>query len=1150
MAATFIFYLFLLSLPALSGASAPADKSEQNRVLKAYGKLPLYFVENKGQLDPKVHFQVKRPGETLYFTDEGIIFDLFRQKKTEKKSDRKKIGKPETVLQARGEMERLVFTLEFDSPRGKIVPEGREFQSATINSFVGNDKSRWRTGIATYKSVFYKEVYKGIDLKLYGSGNKLEYEFIVHPGGDPKNILMTYHGVEGITTNGNGELLIATAFGELIETKPYIYQEIDGKKVVAGNFAITPPTDQSQQRYSYGFQVASYDPSYPLIIDPTLSYSTYLGGVDPGGYSSDGADWGLGIAIDPSGNAYVTGVTYSVDFPLQFPYQDASSSSVTGIANAFVSKLNASGNDLLYSTYLGGTADDWGRGIAVDSLGNAYVTGETASTDFPTHVPYQAALAGGYDAFITKLDTSGGVLYSTYLGGIGGEHGNAIAVDESGSAYVTGWTASADFPSTEGAFQEENARLPGYSSSIDVFVTKFNASGSALSYSTYLGGVNKDEGYGIAVDISGNAYVTGTTLSNDFPTRNPYQGTLGGLFDAFVAKLSSSGNSLSYSTYLGGDSSDMGYSIAADDTGNAYLTGHTYSTNFPTQNPYQASRAGSVDAFAAKLSTSENVLVYSTYLGGGDREVGYSIAVDTSGNAYAIGETFSNDFPTHNPYQGTFGGIRDVFVTKFSPAGSTLYSTYLGGSNGEQGNSIAVDASGNVFITGFTFSDNFPTLNPFQAAHAGGQDAFIAKLDGTAPPAPSYPFPLYFPHIASAGDWETEICVINRSNTLTINGVFKAYNNAGELISEIDIVALPPHGRKEITVGDEFNNPSAIGYIIFTADSETTVGYTKFYTVGKYRVAIPAVSEVNTGEIYISHIASNNAWWTGVSLFNTTSSPKTLTLEFDNGAIKTKELAAYEHSAFTIKSLFDEQPQTDIGSGVIKGGSGVVGLELFSSIGNASQLSGILLKDDTTTALYYPHLVNDDIWWTGIVTYNPHPTSYTLRITPYNKDGIPLAFQTFNLGSHEKYLGTLSSLNLPEGSAWFKVEADAGVTGFELFGTNDRTLLAGYTGVGIAASNAIFPKLEDDGWTGIAFANISREQANINLTFYNDDGATVANDTLTLEGYSKILGSAENLLRVDTSGATYINYSADREIVGFQLNGSADNMMLDALPGM
>ena len=407
---------------------------------------------------------------------------------------------------------------------------------------------------------------------------------------------------------------------------------------------------------------------------------------------------------------------------------------------------------------------------------------------------------------------------------------------------------------------------------------------------------------------------------------------------------------------------------------------------------------------------------------------------------------------------------------------------------------------------------------------------------------------LYYPHLACIGGWETEICLINPSADEYLKGTLKFFSNSGREIADQEEISLAPHARYQFTLNGTSAGAAELGYIVFASLSETMCGYLKFFLNGKYRVAIPATLEkISNDNIFVSHIASDSVWWTGVSLLNTTPSGKRVTLTFNDGQTKTVTLAGNQHRAFSIASLFDAERQPGLNSAEISETSGIVGLQLF---GGGNQLSGILLKDDTTTAIYYPHLVSDDTWWTGIVAYNPHLTTSNLTITPYSADGNVLATQTFALGPHEKYLGTLSSLSLPDESAWFKVESNVGVTGFELFGTIDGNLLAGYTGVGIASRNAIFPKLEENGWTGIAFANISPEPANINLTFYNDAGVAVANGTLQVDGYSKVLGSAENLLRVDTSGATYMDYSADREVVGFQLNGSADNMMLDALPGM
>jgi len=408
---------------------------------------------------------------------------------------------------------------------------------------------------------------------------------------------------------------------------------------------------------------------------------------------------------------------------------------------------------------------------------------------------------------------------------------------------------------------------------------------------------------------------------------------------------------------------------------------------------------------------------------------------------------------------------------------------------------------------------------------------------------------LYFPHVDSDGTWETELCVINTSNGEAVNGTFKAYNNAGVHVSEDIAVTLAPHSRREITVGYEFADPANIGYVVFESDVDTVVGYTKFYTGGEYRVAIPATSKVNTGDIYVSHIASSNAWWTGVSLLNTTSSPKTLTIEFNNGAIKTKELAAYAHSAFTIRSLFAGQAQPGIGSAVIKGGSGVVGLELFSSMGKARQLSGILLKDATTSTIYYPHIASSTTWWTGIVAYNPSVSDTTITITPYSKEGTSLTPKVLAISGKGKYIGTVAGLDLPVDTAWLQIDATSPVTGFELFATQNGKQLAGYTGVGISGREGAFAKLEKDGWTGIAFVNIEDSPAAVALTAYDDSGSVIATKGINLNAHEKVVAIAEVIFSGDDiSNATYVTYASDREVVGFQLNASSNGMMLDALP--
>jgi hypothetical protein len=604
-----------------------------------------------------------------------------------------------------------VFSLDFLGANSQPAIEGSDKDSAVVNYFIGNDPEKWRSSIPTYSELIYQNIYPNIDLRLYGSGGRLRYDFIVKPGGTPDDIALAYRGIDSLAII-DGELVVGTAFGDMVQSQPYIYQQIGDEVVeVEGGFRLGSDN-------AYGFYIAAYDAGYPLIIDPVLAYSTCLGG--------SGNDIGYGMAVDSSGCAYVTGETGSDDFPTQNPYQGYQGPQ--DYSDVFVAKLSAAGNSLIYSTYLGGSGNDIGYGIAVDSSGCAYVTGYTNSDDFPTQNPYQDTLQGDRDAFVTKLSAAGNSLvYSTYLGGTSEEYGYGIAVDSSGYAYVTGTTYSDDFP-TQNPYQDT---LQG---DRDAFVTKLSAAGNSLAYSTYLGGTSGDYGYGIAVDSSGCAYVTGDTSSDDFPTNNPFQQNRAGGWDIFVTKLSADGNSLVYSTYLGGGSHhDLGRSIAVDSSGCAYVTGYTYSTDFPTQNPIQPNNAGTLgipDAFIAKLSAAGNSLVYSTYLGGSGYDGGQGIAVDPSGCAHVTGYTDSDDFPTQDPYQG-YQGNADAFVAKLSAAGNSLvYSTYLGGSSGEMVGGIAVDSSGCAYVTGSTNSADFPIQNPYQGYQGEDiyGDAFIAKL--------------------------------------------------------------------------------------------------------------------------------------------------------------------------------------------------------------------------------------------------------------------------------------------------------------------------------------------------------------------------------------------------------------------------------------
>jgi beta-propeller repeat-containing protein len=475
-----------------------------------------------------------------------------------------------------------------------------------------------------------------------------------------------------------------------------------------------------------------------------FDYSTYLGGA--------GNDSGWSIAVDASGSAYICGNTSSSDFPTVSAFQSAGN----GGSDAFITKFTTSGSGLLYSTYLGGASDDYGYSIVVDSDGSAYLCGSTASSDFPTANPYQGSNAGGMDIFVSKLTSTGGDLdYSTYAGGSGSDSGYGIALAD-GKTYITGYTASADFP-TRGGYQSS---LGGVS---DAVFSIFSSTGSELIYSTYLGGTLDDRGNGIAVDGSNCAYIAGYTKSTNFPTVNSYQpekvnGV--GNYDAFITKFNSSGSALEYSTYLGGTERDLADGIRVDDSGSAYLAGDTFSSDFPNINAFQTSNAGTYDAFLTRLSSTGSSLIFSTYLGGTGPDYiggkfepianGSGIALDGEGRIYLIGATQSTDFPTRNAYQpghgGGGGGDDDVFVTVFLSSGtSILYSTYLGGGGNDYGYGISVGPDRWGYMTGYTSSDNFPTANPYQALRAGGNDAFTVKMKWVTPTPTPTPTPSITP---------------------------------------------------------------------------------------------------------------------------------------------------------------------------------------------------------------------------------------------------------------------------------------------------------------------------------------------------------------------------------------------------------------------
>lgn len=719
-----LIVVLLAQMAALQPWQAP---SRENNLLPEVSldplRLPLSFERNAGQTDQSVAFLAQGMGGTLFFRPNEVVLSLPTG------SSRSPSDQLE-YMPHRPAASQQVIVLQFLGANSAADVIGVDRQKGTVNYLLDDDAAEWQTNIPTFSSILYDQIYPGIDLRYDGAAGQLKGTYIVAPGADPSLIHWQYAGAQTVDVDpSSGDLRIHAAAGSpLVEQKPVAWQEVRGNRV---------PVDVRYSTTSSGsvhFALGAYDPAYSLIIDPTLTYATYLGG--------SSADYAYDLAVDEQKNIYVTGATASFDLPLANPIQTKRN----GYGDLFVSKFNADGT-LAYSTYLGGNDSDVGFGIAVDGNGSAYVTGESWSSNFPVVNPIPPNDPGiQNDVIVFKLNPAGNALvYSTYLGGHNSQTGWDIVVNDAGEAFVAGHTLSSTFPVV-------NAFQPQIKGGRDAFVARLNAAGSALVYSSFLGSNGDlDYGSGIALDETGHAYVTGQTYLDGFPTVNALQPVSGGFGEAFVTKVSPDGSTLLYSTYLGGEVNERGRSIAVDGQGNAYVTGPTESTGFPIVNAYQPVKRGYEDVFLAKIDAAGSALVYSTYLGGSlpDGNYDVNVAVDGAGSAYLAGNTFSADFPTSNAIQPVIADqTSDVFVAKFNPQGSALlYSTFLGGTSsnaglGDYAYGLELDSSGNAYVTGYTFAPNFPLGGAsYQSFNRGNYDAFVAVINdqpGTLPsPSPS-----------------------------------------------------------------------------------------------------------------------------------------------------------------------------------------------------------------------------------------------------------------------------------------------------------------------------------------------------------------------------------------------------------------------------
>jgi len=847
-----------LSLPCLSDPPErailsyphplPPTQAQKASLIREIGRLPLAFESNQGQTDSRVRFLSHTADSTLFLTSSEAVFTLAAQpsgKKNTPRTDRK-AGRTAEKLSG------VALRMQMVGANPKATALTQQPLSGKANYFIGKDPGKWHANVPTFGKVGFQGVYKGVDLVYYGNQKHLEYDFVVAPHAAPKQIQLHFAGARGVHINAAGELVVRTEGRELRWQKPTVYQQdATGKHAIAARFRLTTlPDRQAGVRFALG----RYDSARPLIIDPVLLYSTFLGGS-----STNGAG---GIAVDSSGKAYIVGGTTSLDFPTTEGVLQPSKRGATGAYAAFVTKLTPAGNALVYSTYLGGTDGNANYGdtaatIAIDSSGNAYIAGLASSTDFPTTAgAYQPTRADKTNAFVTKLNPTGtALLYSTYLGGsngvITGDNARAIAIDSSGAAYILGNAYSTDFPTTPGAWQRAKTTVSALASNL--FITKLNPSGTALTYSTYLGGTNGEDAHDIAVDSGGNAYVTGHTSSKDFPTTpDAFQKTNQapqGFGPAFVTKLNPTGTALVYSTYLGGSNTDGGDAIAIDSSGNAYIAGFTYSTDFPiTPGAFQSvsHKQGPTGftAFVAKLNPGGTDLIYSTYLGGsgsgdyGDAVEG--IALDSKGNAYVTGLTGSFDFPTT---PGAFQRVHasgansfNAFVTRINSTGTALvYSSYLGGSAnvtsmelyGEAGYRIALDSNGAAYIAGATHSADFPTTTgAFQPTKTStDQSAFVVKFSAVP----------IFPDFNNDG--YTDLLLQNP----TTGAISSWFMQGATQVGSTSFSLTPPADFALVGVGDF----SANGAGTLVLQNKTTHQIALWYTSGTNHATIPGGNFVN-----------------------------------------------------------------------------------------------------------------------------------------------------------------------------------------------------------------------------------------------------------------------------------------------------------------
>ena len=728
MTLTAVVAMMTMVPPGLASEDTALPPETQTQVANTLQSAPIMFIENVGQFDDGARFRVYGGGHDLWLAEDALWITVLEPPPTPDAEHLLLLGEEAGPGGDESQPHQgVALRLSFVDANPHPTIESFSRLDTHVSYFIGNDPAQWHPDAPVWGGVRYKDLYPGIDLELTSESGHYTQRLVVRNGADVSAVRLRVEGAEAVKLDGD-RLCLTTAVGEY--TLPLF-------QVAGAALSDLPSPAITSNQIASPFAESAIPTPQSAIVNPqsnVLLYATFLGGSD--------RDYGEAIAMDSGGAAYVTGTTYSVDFPTTPGAFDATYSG--GGYDAFVVKLNATGSALTYATFLGGSSYDKGLAIDMDGSGAVYITGWTLSSDFPTTPgAVDRTHNGAGDVFVVKINTTGSALvYSTFLGGSAGDRGCAIAVDESGAAYVTGETSwhVDDFPTTSGAFDRSHN---GYD---DAFVVKLNSTGSVLVYATFLGGSSDEWSSAIVVDGSGAAHVTGFTYSSNFPTTSGAfdRSHNGGDYDAFVAKLNATGSALTYATFLGGNDRDFGSALAIDPGGAVYVTGYTSSSDFPTTpGAFDTTHNGSSDAFVVKLNATGSELTYATFLGESGGESGSAIAVDTGGAVYVTGSTSSSDFPTTSgAFDTSYGGgtcgtaphtypCPDAFVAKVNASGTDLaYATFLGGSGGDNDSAIAVDTGGAVYVTGYTSSSDFPTTpGAFDTTFNGGDyDAFVAKL--------------------------------------------------------------------------------------------------------------------------------------------------------------------------------------------------------------------------------------------------------------------------------------------------------------------------------------------------------------------------------------------------------------------------------------